>query len=247
MSSKRNLPRGVGMMPAANSMQAIDRAGFGGDHQSLNETLEKAIEQQMELKSGTLRVGKFTLSPIGLEVDGTPSEEHWVTVGQFLQRMNSSIQWLVGDWINYGERVWGKTYAEISQLTGYEESTLQQFAWIARSVQFSVRTENLSYGHHQLVASLKLPNKEPDIKAQQQWLARAVDNGWSVSTLRKEILGVKREPSEDIFADMLVQLEIRIEKHIDKLVKDGKKEDARALITEMQSWVDGLERRLPPR
>jgi hypothetical protein len=199
------------------------------------------------IDNNTMQFNKFKMTATGLVVQGEADEAEWVAVGGILRRMEASIQWLIGDWINYGERVWGKTYAEISEFTGYEEASLQQFAWVARSVQFSIRIENLSYGHHMLVASLKLPNKEPNVEAQKEWLARAVENGWSVSTLRKEILGVKREPSEDIFADLLVQLEIRVEKHIDKLVKDGKKEDARDMIDAMRRWVDDLDRRLPPR
>ena len=131
---------------------------------------------------GTIQLGSFTLTRVGLTVASAATYEEWDKVGTMLRRLDASIQWLIGDWMAFGERQYNKTYAQVAEATGYEEKTLYQYAWVASKVNFSVRTEKLSFTHHQLVAHLAT-------EEQQRWLEWAVENKVSVAQMRKAMRG----------------------------------------------------------
>src|SRR5262249_28451991 len=60
--------------------------------------------------------------------------------------------------------------------------TLRQAKYVAKAVQLCVRTHNLSFTHHVLVAPL--PPRD-----QQRWLAKAERDGMAVAELRRAIRG----------------------------------------------------------
>jgi hypothetical protein len=130
-------------------------------------------------EDGSIPVGHFRLTRVGLLVgDESVSFEEWQQIGQVLQRLDVAIQWLVGDWMAYGERVWGQTYEQVVEATGYDYQTLYNYTWVARNVDFSLRKEKLSFGHHALVAGLT-----PD--EQSEWLNQAEAQNWSISQMRR--------------------------------------------------------------
>jgi hypothetical protein len=127
----------------------------------------RAQGQRDGLRSSMVRSNRaFTMTPTGLIADEGATFEQWQKVGEVLQKLDASIQWLLGDWLVYGERVWGQTYEQIAEATGYEVTSLRQYAWVARGVDLSIRIDKLSFGHHMLVAGL-----EPE--SQRNWLGRA--------------------------------------------------------------------------
>lgn len=97
----------------------------------------------------------------------------WETVGLFLHMVESAASWWIGDWINYGEDRYGEKYAQAMSLTGQTYGALANKAYTARHVEPSRRRENLSFSHHQEVASL--PPEEQDAlldEAEQHALGR---------------------------------------------------------------------------
>lgn len=126
---------------------------------------------------GTFIVGEFTLTPVGVQIPEGVTSDAWGQLGDVLFRLNGSIQWLIGDWLNYGQRAWGKTYETIAEATGYEVSTLYNLAMVSAKVHFSLRNEKLSFTHHMLVAS-------KTIEEQHYWLERAANERWSSAQLR---------------------------------------------------------------
>lgn len=129
---------------------------------------------------GSIQAGHFTLTKTGLIIGDEVTKEEWGELGQVLKGLNQSLQWIIGDWVNYGEKQWRETYDQIAEQTGLDKTTIYDFAYVARSVHFSVRTETLSFGHHKLVAKF-------DRKIQRQWLDYAAEKKLSVNAMRQQI------------------------------------------------------------
>ncbi len=193
---------------------------------------------------GAIHVGHFTMTPIGLLVEENVHLEEWQRFGNVLQRIDAAIQWLIGDWMTYGERVWGQTYEQVAQATGYDVKTLYDYAYVARGVQFSVRTEKLSFGHHKLVAALP-----PDL--QREWLKYAAANNLSISQLRSELNTTPPTPLQSSAFDSFFSPEVH--RNFKKMLALGVKAgqgDRRARdkflsqIQEFRRWLEAVEQAL---
>lgn len=119
----------------------------------------------------------FTIRESGIDFHGEITKEEWHELGRRIARVAKSIGFIVGDWINYGERHWGEMYAEAMQLTGLDYQTLRDYAYTSRRVELSLRNDNLDYYHHKVVA--KLPPEE-----QRRWIDAAAEHNLSVRRLR---------------------------------------------------------------
>lgn len=129
--------------------------------------------------------GKLTLTSLQLQ-EGL-SFDTWQSIVEQLSVMERSVQWWLGDALNYGERVYGEKYTQALDSTHYEYQSLANFKWVASKVEFSLRKENLSFGHHNIVAAM--PASE-----QTYWLNRFVElkeanENYSIARLRQEIEG----------------------------------------------------------
>ncbi|XHR30884.1 MAG: hypothetical protein ACFUZC_10030 [Chthoniobacteraceae bacterium] len=120
----------------------------------------------------------FNIQQTGLEFRGELTREEWDDLGAKLGQIGKSIGFIIGDWINYGEKRWGEMYAEAERITGMPYQTLANFSYVARRVQFSCRQEKLGFEHHAVVAKLKAPED------QQHWLESAMKHKLSVRRLR---------------------------------------------------------------
>ncbi len=137
---------------------------------------------------GAIQFGAFFLTRRGIQSAEKVDVNEWTRLGSVLFRLEQSIQWLIGDWILYGEYAYGKTYEQIAQETGYEKTSLYQYKYVSEKVDFSIRIENLSFGHHQLVAGKSK-------QEQATWLQRAETEKWSVARLRAEINAMPSLPA----------------------------------------------------
>ncbi|MFN9820374.1 MAG: hypothetical protein ACK56K_06735 [Akkermansiaceae bacterium] len=138
---------------------------------------------------------KFTLTPRGIEFHGDLSFDEWEKLGEKLGDTERSIGFMIGDWINYAENKWGEKYNEAIAATGLEYQTLLNYAYVARRVQISVRTENLPFYHHQVVAKLKDPEE------QKHWLTQAEDHDLSYRRLQKSINFGRIATEEEVQGD----------------------------------------------
>ena len=130
-----------------------------------------------------------TLTRTGLTITGDMPYERWEFLGQKLREFEGSVMWWIGDWLNYGEAAYGEKYSQALETTDYAYRTLAQAAWVAKAVQFSSRLENLSWSHHQEVASL-----EPD--EQDAILGKATEHGMSRKELREFVRIYKRKQTQ---------------------------------------------------
>lgn len=126
----------------------------------------------------------FKLGPTGLVVKGKPSFDEWSNIGGMLRLFEQGVQWLLGDWVNFGEGEWGDKTAQVIDAERFTESTIRVYAWTAAKVPPKNRIPGLSYSHHQTVAEFT-PSE------QEKWLTRALKHDWSISDLKREIKAKK--------------------------------------------------------
>lgn len=109
--------------------------------------------------------------------------DRYEAVGRWLGTLRDATAWWLGDWLIFGEGVYGEKYAQAVEATGRSKQTLKNYLWVASNVPASRRRDDLSWSHHAEVASL-----EP--KQQRSWLTRAAREGWSIEEMR----GQMRDP-----------------------------------------------------
>ena len=127
--------------------------------------------------------------PAGMEFD------EWVRVGNTLQQVGNSINWWVGDWLNYGESKWGEMYAQAIEITGWEYERLRRAKWVSGAVELCLRKHNLSWSHHIEIAKLSKDEQE-------RWLQRAESEGLSVTALRDAIRQSQPPPPAPVDDDV---------------------------------------------
>ena len=106
--------------------------------------------------------------------------EQWVSAGHELQRLFRSIQWLVGDWLLYGEGHYSGRYDQAIDVTGLDVTTLMNVTRVSRCIPPPRRRAQLSWSHHEAVASL--PACEQD-----EWLQAAEAEHMTVARLRSSM------------------------------------------------------------
>ena len=120
--------------------------------------------------------------------------EEWQELAVSIGEVASSIAFIVGDWLVYGQTLFAmngindvrvkkvdhQSYQRALDRTLLDLSTLQNYAYVSRSIPYSMRSERLSWEHHRLLA--KLPDGD-----KQDWIDTCVaeeDAGRRMSTRR---------------------------------------------------------------
>lgn len=135
--------------------------GFDGLQDRTAELFADVGGSITALNDGSVRIGGFLLSSVGLEITGSVSQDEWLALMRAVQRVQSAVQWIVGDWLNYGiERKWGETYEQFAELTGYSVQALKDMAWVSKAYEVSSRKDELSFKHHKIVADLPHEKRE---------------------------------------------------------------------------------------
>jgi hypothetical protein len=129
-------------------------------------------------------------SPVAWNPDQELDANAWASAGRRIGVVGRCVQWLLGDWIVYGNERFGERYSRASKITGYDPQTLMNMVYVASRYSISRRREDLSWSHHEALAAL-----EPD--EQDSWLDQAAAHRWSVSDLRAMLrLSRKRSLAE---------------------------------------------------
>jgi len=125
-------------------------------------TVADQIVEQVEIPD-TLEqfsIDGLIVTRLGLELPDNLPYEQWELIGRKLRSVERAIQWLIGDWIRFGESHYGEMYAQALDATEYSYGTLRNQAYVAGRFELSRRHDNLSFTHHQEVAAL--PPAEAD-------------------------------------------------------------------------------------
>lgn len=150
----------------------------------------------VEIAGGMLALpGKASV--VGLDLPEGLSFAEWQGIGESLQGVERSLMWWIGDWLRYGEKRYGETYAQAVEATGKAVDTLKHAKWVAERIETWRRRHVLPWSHHREVAAL-------DPEAADRLLDLAEQNDWSRNDLRKQVSRVKAaarlltsEPSDD--------------------------------------------------
>jgi len=138
------------------------------------------VSQPNKQHDSLVAIEGINVSRVGLTITGDISFEQWQDIGYTLSGMEVALRWSIGDWLNYGEFKYGETYAQASDVTGFDPSYLANLKYITGAIEISRRREELHLSHHQVVAPLTMPE-------QDAWLDHAVVNKLSTSELRDAI------------------------------------------------------------
>lgn len=140
---------------------------------------------------------KCSVSLSGAIFDEDIPFEEWASRGKQIVRTAEAVQWLIGDWINFGWKRYVETagqdaprlkrkYKIALESLPYQYQSLANYSWVARSIEFSRRREKLSFRHHAEVAGLA-PEE------QDRYLAIAEKDGLAVADMRELIRRDKAE------------------------------------------------------
>lgn len=122
--------------------------------------------------------------------NGALDVREWAEVGRRIGSVGRNIQWLIGDWIAYGNQKFGERYARASKISGYDPQSLMNMVYVATRFAASRRREDLSWSHHEALAAL-------DPEEQDRWLDQAALHRWSVADLRTMLRMARRELAEE--------------------------------------------------
>lgn len=126
----------------------------------------------------------YELTETGVVFKGMVAYERWEALGKQLAGFHRGIQWLLGDWLIYGEGRgdWGDTYTQALDATALDYQTLCNYKWVASKIPHQVRRSDVSWSHHAEVASLPAAD-------QMRWLKVASDEKLNLKDFRYRLRG----------------------------------------------------------
>ena len=116
----------------------------------------------------------------GLVIDGKLTEKRWQNIGTAISEVNHSLMWIVGDWLLAGESEGYLPHGKLDDAAdkfGIEKVTAKDAKYVCGSFERSVRTDDLTFTHHKVVAG------RADAPELLQW---AVKTKATVKELREE-------------------------------------------------------------
>jgi hypothetical protein len=107
----------------------------------------------------------------------------WEKIGSVLGAVGNANKWAIGDWLIYGEHVYGEKYAQASLVLGVSEESLKIYRWVASRFPKPMRQTGLTFTHYLKLA--KLMGEDPE--AVSGWIQKALDNAWTASDLEGQL------------------------------------------------------------
>jgi hypothetical protein len=126
--------------------------------------------------------------------DPNLSYERYEALGVAIGLMNRSCQWWVGDWLNFGEGVYGERFAQAAAATGLSEQVLLRRMYVAKQIPPSRRRASLPFSVHVEVAGLSA-------REQTAWLNKAERENWTRAELREHMRAARTEQSPELPVD----------------------------------------------
>lgn len=128
----------------------------------------------------------------GLSLPDDLTEIDWEEFGRKLGNVETSYQWMVGDWWVFGNSKYGDRAHIVKSptWTGPAFGTCANCGWVCRAFQASLRREALTFKHHQKITALQAA--KPQLAEEiLDWCEEPLKAGKnkprSVSSMRKEI------------------------------------------------------------
>lgn len=124
---------------------------------------------------------RFTV--LGYEAPQALSFEDWMEDGRKINTLSTYAKFLLGDWINAGERIYGEKYAQAID-NGVNYNTAIKCSWVARKIKPAARTcaFQLPFSLSELIAK-----QEFDEETQADWLHLALERNMTTMQLAEAI------------------------------------------------------------
>lgn len=186
--------------------------------QALQEKAAQAdwLRQQLAQQSNGLAIQEdglvvegFRFSPTGLVSPDRVSPQEWRRVGDLLFRLEGSIQWLIGDWLVYGERLEYGDIKKIAEDMGRDEHTLYNYKTVSRAIESSRRRELISFSHHYEVMGLPVDKQEyalsylerdrMNLKDFRKWIKLGMPEGGLKSIIPSSTQSTSTDPEREQF------------------------------------------------
>ena len=148
-------------------------------------------------------MSSYELKPGGIVFEGKMELKEWMELGDTLVGIERGRMFWIGDWVNYGESVFGEKYSQALSSTDYALSTLQKAASVCRRVPYNLRRPELSFEQHSICAQL-------EAKDLKKMLTKAADDHQTVKETRYavDLLKGKNPPAKLEFTDWMAQFEV---------------------------------------
>lgn len=131
-------------------------------------------------KSTALSIPCVTLTATSAVVDEQISEEQFAAAFQQLTHMHGALSWWLGDLLTFGKMNYRDLTLQLEGEYKREQRSLEDYSYVSANISSTVRTVDLEWSHHKLVAPLLA-------RVQKKWLQLAVKNDWTVAEMRKEL------------------------------------------------------------
>jgi hypothetical protein len=161
--------------------------------QNLGESVQVVKKQAAEKMEEEIKLTlpeKCHPYKMRLEIDDDISKEDLIEAGKALYQSAKSSPWWLGDWMIYvkGNYVEEEELSDVYALyESYSKGYLRNAMWVCGVFEPSCRHDNLTFSHHQELASIK------DEKEREHWLDEAKKHHYSTKKLRKMIAEDKQE------------------------------------------------------
>jgi hypothetical protein len=127
-------------------------------------------------------------SGMGLDLPADITWDEWVDLGDGLVQIERNLKWALGDWWLAGEARFGEVAYQAAPMDASGE-TVRKAAWVCERIPVVRRRTDLTFGHHDAVASL-------DPAVADALLARAAAEGLSVTKLRNAVRAQRAIPAQ---------------------------------------------------
>src|ERR1044071_4057272 len=88
---------------------------------------------------------RVTVTPVAWRVKQELDLEEWLESGRKLGLLGRNVPWWIGDWLQYGNHVYGERYVRAARVPGYATQTLMNMVYVASHFAPARRRGNLSW------------------------------------------------------------------------------------------------------
>lgn len=177
------------MAPQADTAEHVDTEIADADRALVSSHDD---EGGLMIDIDRMQLGRhFEWSLTGMRIIGDPSLEVSGDMVKVLQIAEKSLQFAIGDFMNWASAKFGEQASQLIPETGWSETTQRIYTWVASKVPPHIRRAELTFTHHHLVAPLQ------SIEEQKMWLDKAVAGTdgrvWNSTELKKRMQASARE------------------------------------------------------
>jgi hypothetical protein len=193
-------------------------------------------------RAGRELIHGFRVHRVGVEISGSVDQRTWYEFGKLLRQVEYARDWVIADWLAFGEHKYGdKIYQLAARLLGKSARTWEDYAYIARNVRLSERSEILPALVHRPVARFR-----DDASLQHKLLAIAEQHSLSKATFEAVIeLYLEGKSYDHLLPARITPIErarLRADKERDRVLERAQRHGGAEWVKYAREQVRGWQR-----